>query len=978
MEATEHFKTFPLIDADMFKKQLKNYYVLFSQQQTTAKQPKKKKKDVPVDEEIVVAKSKSKKSATISDDSKLHQFKVSFHNTVNGVIEFNHNSKELSLEFTVNNPKTKQMYKEIIYLPVLFDVKEILTIVRDIKNYIFLEYSKGKIIDEDYSRDFDYLELDKLESELILIIQELNKNRIDNINAELEAENELLIKYRILGNQLQTHLQNSRQSQLYSHTPEYRNAMLEYLMINQTLNHVNDENGHIIVYPGTRVMLNQKHGIITEIDQAVGIYRIKFDDVSDVVEVPIPKKSTGLENDLLILGSVRNNISISKNQNLDHSINLSDLFKKIENKRTLIDVLAILDIDLSISEITNRPRLEIYSNIQATMPKKIIVIDKINTFITDIDLNKIFDKKSHIIIGKNVKDTPDNMNIILPNWRQLFSMHDTTISYIIDDFEFKSIKHYHIASQFYNREDLSVNLKMEYNDFFIKFTNNFTGLSSLSKIDTHLLYLYIDNYSFKKPIIWSLNVVNGDNLESIYLKKAYYNKFSQNIELRQALINTYPRIIYERIGKNKLLINYELMLVRYYLYNNITPYFSKFNYNASIFKEFKDRFSETKEYEQTLLLTVFQKHNAYENRENLFINSDILYSEYNRLDISGNTNFEILSKYFHELLFSYNSVFVYELTLGYILNDTITHKSIDAFIKKYDLFLDESKWIFEFYYKYILFVLSKKQQVIEEDLDKEKQLNEKYRALQTILRANNYLIVDTALRSTKSFFDSIIEFLNRNKFKPFDVSSNKYSYCTPSTFKNKLFNKKEFTIYNDANDYLYSLLNHLYNLNQTTDKSFDETDYLEKLEILSRLLSIDILIINEAGIHNIEMKDIMIKYPNGLDKITTYNKARGRLVLGNIIDTDYFFSTKPYFESQERINIKYLIATNSKYVIQEETSDDGEPIHNIIGKWDPDNLVLDTQDTEPGDKLNGQIEIEDFMLYRLGNNIYYKDRELYL
>ena len=152
----------------------------------------------------------------------------------------------------------------------------------------------------------------------------------------------------------------------------------------------------------------------------------------------------------------------------------------------------------------------------------------------------------------------------------------------------------------------------------------------------------------------------------------------------------------------------------------------------------------------------------------------------------------------------------------------------------------------------------------------------------------------------------------------------------------------------------------------------------ERLEILSRLLSLDIQIISEDGIQDIALKDIMEKYPNILaDKMVPLVKARGRLVLGYISNTDYFFSTKPYFASQERENIKYLIATSSKYVIEEDTNDKEELIHTIIGKWNPEDLILDTKDTDPGDKLNGDIEIEDFMLYRLGEHIYFKDRELY-
>ena len=123
MEETEPFRTFPLIDADMFRKQLKNYYVLFSQQQTTAKQPRNKKKSIPVDDESDLVQPKPKKIAPVSEDNKLHQFKVSLHNTVSGIIEFNHNPKKIALEFTVNNPKTKKVYKEIIYLPIIVNVQ---------------------------------------------------------------------------------------------------------------------------------------------------------------------------------------------------------------------------------------------------------------------------------------------------------------------------------------------------------------------------------------------------------------------------------------------------------------------------------------------------------------------------------------------------------------------------------------------------------------------------------------------------------------------------------------------------------------------------------------------------------------------------------------------------------------------------------------------------------------------------------------
>jgi hypothetical protein len=981
MAETAQVNTYPLLDADVFKKQLKNYYVLFSQQQSASKQPKKKKKMILSDDDSDDIKSKPKKSKSALDEFKLQQFKVSRHINVNGIIEFNHNTKKFALEFNVNNPKTSKTYKEIIYLPIIVDLNEILITVKGLKEDIYTKYSKGEESNDELSKDFDYFELNSLENELLDIIHDLQQEIINKFNTELETENELLIKYRMMQMELQTRLSDVSEETKLEY---YKKSMLEYLMLNQTLNHVNDENGNIIILPGSRVQLKEKNGIIIAIDHLTHEYHIKFDDepIGHFEKVPIPKKITSEKDDLIILSSIRNSISDNKNEILSNSIKLNILINKIENKETLIDVLNVLHIDLTIPEIMNRPRLEIYSNIATNLPKKTSIIDKITTFYTNIELSEIFNKIDYIIIGKNMRDTPNNMDITLVNWRQLFSMDNMSIPFIIDDFEFNSITHYHIASQFYNREDLSTSLKIEYDNFFIKFTNNFKGLGSLSKTHTQLLNINIDNTVFKKSLFWSMNKLQGDSLESIYLKKAYYNKFNKNKELRDALINTYPKIIYETAGKNKLLINYELMLVRYYLYNNITPFFEKFNYNPSVYKRFTSELPETTIYEYKLLLQVFLKYDAFNIRDELFDNSDILYTEYNRLDISGRTNRQTLNKYFQELLFSYNSVFIYDFIHTYITNDAITHKSIDMCLKKYDLQQDESKWIFNFYYEYITSSLTTKKQAIQEDLLFEKELEEKYRALQITLKANNYIISEGAFRIDESFLDSIIEYLNRNKFEPFDVSYNSYPYSQSSNYANTFFNKKEFPIYAQANDHLYMLMTELFDLNNTDPtQSFDDTDYFERFNILSRLLALDIYIISENASQEIKMKDTLDKYQKMLTgKIDTYDKARGRLVLGCIMDTNgsgYFFSTKPYFASEKRENIKYLIATNSNYVIEEDISDNGEVIHTIVGKWDPIRLVLDMTDKNPGDSLNGDIEIEDFLLYKLDDQTYYKDRELY-
>lgn len=963
MEENENPTTLSLLTPDMFKKQLKNYFILFAQQQTIAKQNKTKK--VKSDEP----------QTYMLENSKLKQFKVSSITTVSGIIEFTHDSEKIALEFNIYNPNTKKKYKEILYLPIIINLNDILNEIRKLKEEIYLDFKFGISNVHQLSNDIDYIELISLENEILSIINEIKQDNIDNINNELETENELLIKHRMLYDNLQSY--NISENMHEQNILDYNSTMSQYLMVNQSLNHVLDDNNNIIIYPGTRIIHNHRNGIIIKIDKIKNIYVIQYNDNNEHIEIPISKKITGEPEQLFILSSVRNSISESNRIIFNNCINLSDLLKKVKNLELLIDILSLLNINLSKPDINNRPRLEIYTNIVSKTPKKITIIDKINTFYTTIDLKDIFNSRNNIIIGKNIKHTPNNMDIKLDNWRQLLSLNNDSYPFIIDDFEFNSVKHYHFASQFYNREDLSYNIRMEYNNYFIKFTNNYTGSGSLSKIDTNLCSFLTDNTVFKKPVSWSANTINGDSLESIYLKKAYYNKFIQNKELKDALIKSYPCIIYEKIGKNKLFINYELMLVRYYLFNNITPYFSKFNYNSSIFKNYIQESSQTKDYEYNLLLNVFVKHNAYQNRENLFFNTDILYAEYSRLDISGKTSIEIFKKYCNQLLFSYNSIFIYELVENYILTDSNLNKSIEALIKKNDLTQDQSNWIFHFYYEYISINQKQKEQIVQDDLLFEKQLQDKYRALQTNLKANNYLIVESAFRLDENYLDSVIEYLNRNKFPPFDFSSNVYEYSKVTFFQNSMLNKKEFPIYDNAIEYLNLLMNNLYDLNNTSDVIYDDLSYYERFELLSVILSLDIQIISETNVRDIFLKDIKGQYPKLLDKIISYEEPRGRLVLGYIEDPDYFFSTKPYFASKDRENIKYLIAIDSKYVIEENISENGEIEHIVIGRWNPINMILNKKDNQPGDLLNGNIEIDDFMLYSLDSRIYYKDKELY-
>ena len=967
-----------VLDKDNLKNTIKRYYILFSHQQTmekirktksgeSATGTKKKEQVIFNSDKTQLTKGKGEKTET---SIKMNKFKVSKQKEVIGNIYFNQNNYNFSLDFNIVNPGLNKTYSESIYLPILIDLNEIINRIRLLKSTNYQEYTYGNI-----TLDI-YLELNELEEQIILIKNEINEQKIYLLNQELQAENELLIDIKnsyIKLNTIETSDVEKRKDFIFK----------EYLTRNQTLNHTLNNVGQQIIAPGTRVRVGDNYGIITNINYDDQQYTINIDGNEKVVN--IAKKKDAGDLNIEIVSSIRNYISDKKKETHDNKINIIEFIDKIRNPQLLLDVL---NISLSVSEIKNRPRLEITtidsSKSRITNTK---IIDNIKTFFTDIPINELYDSSStKLIIGKKMNEMQQsNIDIPLENWNILLSMNDISKPFIIDDFEFNSILHYHIASQFYNREDLPYNIKMEYNNFFIKFTNNFTGLGSFSSKPLKSLNHYITNSSFKKHIDWYSKTQKNDSLSSIYLKKAYYTKFIKYPELSNALISTYPSILYEKLGRNKYLINYELMLVRYYLRNNITPSFYNFNYNPNIYATFINTTSDNVRQEHELLLDVFLKLNAYENRTTFFSKNEILYQTYFSLDTSGKTGIDKLEKYFTQLLFSYNVVYIYESIYSYIIDVKSSEKSIDDYIKRYNIAKDKSLWIFRFYYRYITEILiqkernleSQKQQTIEEtglfEQIHRMDMVKKYNVLKKVLFSNKYLLVDGPIREENGLLDSVIEFLNRNRFKPFDISNTEYSYSKISFYKNTIINDKEVKMYNLAVSYLNTCMKELYLLNKKNEKLYESTDYKVRFDLLSCLLGLDITIITESETYELNMEDILPEYSNniGRDDFPLFNKPRGHIVLGHISNTDFFFSTKPDISSNDEI-LNYLIEEKTNYVIDESTGK-----YKIIGKWNPELLLLDINNTDPGDTLKGEIEVEDFILYNLNGRTYYKDKELY-
>jgi hypothetical protein len=114
-------------------------------------------------------------------------------------------------------------------------------------------------------------------------------------------------------------------------------------------------------------------------------------------------------------------------------------------------------------------------------------------------------------------------------------------------------------------------------------------------------------------------------------------------------------------------------------------------------------------------------------------------------------------------------------------------------------------------------------------------------------------------------------------------------------------------------------------------------------------------------------------YPKMIDGYKNHTIAQTGFVLGHIDDTDYYFSSRPDV-SQNTELLEYLYEPKSGVLIQEINDE-----HRIIGVWDPINIILDTtRHVDISMLLDGDIDVDIFQLYKIGERIYYKERELYI
>jgi hypothetical protein len=557
--------------------------------------------------------------------------------------------------------------------------------------------------------------------------------------------------------------------------------------------------------------------------------------------------------------------------------------------------------------------------------------------------------------------------------------------FLIDDFEFSSISHYHKASQFYNRLDLSIDKKLQYNDLFIRLSRDYRGLGGLGNIEPKFLVEILDNIALKKPFNWNLTFNGYRSLSSVYLSKAYYTKFNNNPELKAALISTYPAKIIERVGKYTFKTNYELMLARYYIVNGETPEFAKFNYNSLIRSDFNMKNKDKTIREHELLLRVFLENKAFENKL-AFVDNTILLDDYIKLDVKGATKPNIIENYIHELLFKYNSVYIHSKLTSYIYDTKQSVINLDRFLKSNPDIDIKYHWIVSFYFEYILTSLRlEKQRLVDEAARLEESaklleqsemasIKNKYEILRRLLKGNGYLLVDIpAIKD--NIYHAVMDSLIRVDIFPFNfknsLDTRNKANSKKFLVKNQIFDDKEYVVYENAVELLGNLLAKLFELNKPGQEL--ELSIEDLLTLVSRLFGIDIKVISENEFVEIDFNKSLEMYPKMIDGYKNHTIAQTGFVLGHIDDTDYYFSSRPDV-SQNTELLEYLYEPKSGVLIQEINDE-----HRIIGVWDPINIILDTtRHVDISMLLDGDIDVDIFQLYKIGERIYYKERELYI
>jgi len=532
-----------------------------------------------------------------------------------------------ALDYSLVDEKKNETISTLIYLPYTYNIVEL---VNNLKTEYRLQNTNLIESLEACSVKMSIEDLETVKN-LKFIIDKLNGIFMKKILHSQNIKNKLIEKEAIL---------MKKDRELFSRLDmENIESMEDYIFHKQSISNSIDKIGNTIVKPGMLGIFDNKQIEILEISE--GNYKIKKDDGSTQIV------SRG---QIKIIEGIRNQIKNLKI--LSNYVSLDIIMNSLEDNLLAKELLLQkLNIQLDDNDILKRPRKEVIkiSKVLEKPLAKIIFDDKY--FYTTIDKNLLYNPDNVIEIS-SILSKSDCINKLATN--------DKSYLFKVDDFTFNSVQIYHKACQFYNRQDLLYDIRMEYNDFFIKFTKEYLGVDSMYDLNISEINEILMYNTYEKPFDWSRNYVDRASLSSIYLRKAIYNKIIQNESLKTCLINTNDAMLLEKVSKGSFRVMNELMEVRYFLQNGIVPNYIDFNYDPKILMNFNSRYKQLDEIDYKTLLNVLIDLNSYSkktaniDKPNPFIEIELLYKEKEPI---RPFNLEMV----RTLLYSYQGQYIYEV-----------------------------------------------------------------------------------------------------------------------------------------------------------------------------------------------------------------------------------------------------------------------------------------------------------------------------
>ena len=488
-------------------------------------------------------------------------------------------SKEIIIPKTIHLDETVKNFDKIIAKEnIIPKLKLLIDRINGLTKTTIINDLKTEQIDElleDYKIEYEEL---KNKYKNILksrtIINSIKNNRIHKNDVQINKLNQYFYYYNSIFLKEYNKLLESSEG-----TIDYENYTKLSTILGSNTNQI-EENNIMFINPETKI---NDFGTIIE-DLKTNIKVIPFLEKSFII---VPKENIINKNIDISINNLKKHINENKYQ--DELLNFNTVLLKTGSD-IIIPKLIIKKYFIG-NEIINPNLDEKVTDKIIGIKESSINLDIINNTYSGVyEVSNLYNTKklSYIniqydvssqsidtIYGDkiNIEDTLKKSFIMLNNfsdWRikldifyiNKIDINQTIIPIIIDKNKFASVLHYILFYKYYNRPDISGRKFIDYNLFAENLLLNKNGKYA-NIWGKDLLYIeYQHNLQSHH---------NWDSIKNNVIRRAHYAKFFQNEDLKNILIMTNQSVLMKKLENSKVLINYELMEVRYLLQNDISP-----------------------------------------------------------------------------------------------------------------------------------------------------------------------------------------------------------------------------------------------------------------------------------------------------------------------------------------------------------------------------------------------------------------------